>query len=78
MQLKLKKIDAIVVVTLIIVSGIFLVKAGYFQSPIQIGPTPPPEPENETTPPEVYAIITYLLIGECILCDLNLSLFSSL
>ena len=54
MQLKLKKIDAIIVVTLIIVSGIFLVKAGYFQSPIQIGPTPPPEPENETTPPEVY------------------------
>ena len=54
MQLKLKKIDAIIVVTLIIVSGIFLVKAGYFQSPIQIGPTPPPEPGNETTPPEVY------------------------
>jgi len=57
MQLKLKKIDAIIVAALIIVSGLFLYKAGYIDSPVPIGPTPPPPPpidENETelpTPP---------------------------
>ena len=46
MQLKLKKIDTIIVVVLIIVSGLFLYKAGYIDLSIPIGPTPPPpEPE---------------------------------
>ena len=57
MHLKLRKIDAIIVATLIIVSGLFLIRAGYIDSPVPVGPTPPPpdpDPENETeipTPP---------------------------
>ena len=54
MQLKLKKIDAIIVVALILVSGLFLIRAGYFEPPVSISPPPSQETENETTLPEVY------------------------
>jgi predicted secreted hydrolase len=53
MNLRLKKVDALIVATLIIISGLFLVKAGYvntlFPSPHKPVPTPL---DNTTSPPE--------------------------
>ena len=51
MSVKLKKIDAIIVVALIVVAGIFLYKAGYISLPL-FEPKDTPEDEvNITTPP---------------------------
>ncbi len=52
MKLKLKKIDALIVVALIVIAGAFLYKAGYI-FPVQIIPTgPEPEPPVNQTQPE--------------------------
>jgi predicted secreted hydrolase len=51
MKLRLKKIDAIIVVALIVVSVLFLYKAGYISSLIKEEVVTPPEEANETTPP---------------------------
>lgn len=51
MNLKLKKIDAIIVVALIIVAGLFLAKAGYISLPLLESEKPPPDDENLTSPP---------------------------
>jgi len=53
MQLGLKKIDALIVVALLIIAAFFLIKAGYVQSPVEISPTPPSEDDNETSPVEI-------------------------
>lgn len=50
MNIKLKKIDAIIVVALILVSGVFLSKAGYISLPLFESGGPSQE-ENVTTPP---------------------------
>ena len=51
MKTKLKKIDAIIVVALIVVAGLFLYRAGYISLPLLDGKVSPPEDENVTTPP---------------------------
>ncbi len=50
MKIKLKKIDAIIVVALIVVAGLFLYKAGYISLPL-LEEVSPPEDENVTAPP---------------------------
>ena len=51
MNIKLKKIDAIIVVALILVTGIFLSKAGYISLPLFESEGPPQNEGNVTTPP---------------------------
>ena len=51
MKIKLKKIDAIIVVALIVVAGLFLYRAGYISLPLFDGEVTPPDDENVTTPP---------------------------
>jgi len=50
MNLKLKKIDVIIVVALIIVSGLFLYKAGYISIPF-LEPEEQPDKDKNITPP---------------------------
>jgi len=52
MRLRFKKIDAIIVVALITVAGLFLYKAGYFISSPPPNDLPPPDNGNETVTPE--------------------------
>ena len=51
MSVKLKKIDAIIVVALIVVAGIFLYRAGYISLPIFEAEDTPEDDENVTSPP---------------------------
>ena len=54
MKIHLKKIDAIIVVALIIVSGLFLARAGYVSLPFFEDETVSEEDENVTSqPPDV-------------------------
>jgi hypothetical protein len=50
MSIKLKKIDAVILVSLIIISVIFLYKAGYVDLPFLPPAEPSPEPNNVTIP----------------------------
>jgi predicted secreted hydrolase len=51
MKIKLKKIDAIIVVALLIIAGFFLGKAGYISIPLLEPEEPPPKEQNITSPP---------------------------
>jgi len=54
MNLKLKKIDAIIIAALLIIAGLFLYKAGYITPPeiSPVLPSPPVQPNLTTEPPE--------------------------
>ena len=54
MHLKLNKIDAIIVAALIVIAGVFLYKAGYFENvePIDDMDDIPETPGNDTAPPD--------------------------
>ena len=61
MSFKLSKIDAIIVVTLIVIAGVVLTKAGFIPVPMLEGPEPSGPPDEILLPPPPPSLPTSLL-----------------